>query len=147
MANPKFTSHFWEARHEALGTKLRLSSAYRSQINGLTERTIQSLEDLLQACVLDNRGSWDDLLPLIEFTHASVGMTLYEALYGGKCRTPLYWYQDKENLLVGLELLQEPMKKVKQIRDKIKTSQSRQKSYTDQHRRTLEFEEGDHVFI
>jgi hypothetical protein len=65
--------------HEALGTKLRLSSAYHPQTDGQTERTNQSLEDLLRACVLDDRGSWDDVLPLIEFTynnsyHSTIGM-------------------------------------------------------------------------
>ncbi|KAK2395373.1 putative mitochondrial protein [Trifolium repens] len=67
--DPKFTSHFWKTLHEALGTKLRLSSAYHPQTDGQTERTNQSLEDLLRACVLDDRGSWDDVLPLIEFTY------------------------------------------------------------------------------
>ena len=53
---------------EALGSKLRLSSAYHPQIDGQTERTIQSLEDLLRSCVLKQGGLWDTYLPLIEFT-------------------------------------------------------------------------------
>jgi len=94
--DPKFTSHFWQALQEALGTKLRLSSAYHPQTDGQSERTIQTMEDLLRACVLDYQGSWDELLPLIEFTynnsfHTSIGMAPYEALYGRKCRTPLCW--------------------------------------------------------
>ncbi|MCI10571.1 retrotransposon protein, partial [Trifolium medium] len=51
--DPRFTSRFWESLQEALGTKLRLSSAYHPQTNGQTEKTIQSLEDLLRACVLE----------------------------------------------------------------------------------------------
>lgn len=150
--DPKFTSHFWRALQEALGTKLRLSSAYHPQTDGQTERTIQSLEDLLRACVLDHKGSWDDLLPLVEFTynnsfHSSIGMAPYEALYGRKCRTPLCWYQDGVNLLVGPELVHQTTEKVKQIRNRMKTAQDRQKSYADQRRRTLEFEDGDHVFL
>ncbi|CAJ2651612.1 unnamed protein product [Trifolium pratense] len=97
--DPKFTSHFWKTLHDALGTKLRMSSAYHPQTDGQTERTNQSLEDLLRACVLDDRGSWDDVLPLVEFTynnsyHASIGMAPFEALYGRRCQTPLCWYQD-----------------------------------------------------
>ena len=150
--DPKFTSHFWGALHEAMGTKLRLSSAYHPQTDGQTERTIQTLEDLLRACVLDNRGSWDNLLPLIEFTynnsyHASIGMAPYEALYGRKCQTPLCWYQDGESSIVGPELVQQTTEKVRLIQERMKTAQSRQKSYADQRRRPLEFEEGDHVFL
>ena len=51
--DPRFTSRFWVSLQEALGTKLRLSSAYHPQTDGQTERTIQSLEDLLKACVLE----------------------------------------------------------------------------------------------
>src|ERR1044072_10003249 len=114
--DPKLTYHFWNALHKALGTKLRLSSAYHPQTYGQTERTIQSLENLLRACVLDHSGSWDDLQPLIEFTYnnifqASIGMAQHEALYGRKCRTPLCWYQDGEKLIVGPEMVQRTTEK------------------------------------
>ncbi|KAK2407303.1 putative mitochondrial protein [Trifolium repens] len=150
--DPKFTSHFWKTLHEALGTKLRLSSAYHPQTDGQTERTNQSLEDLLRACVLDDRGSWDDVLPLIEFTynnsfHASIGMAPYEALYGRRCQTPLCWYQDGESMIVGPEMVQQTTDKVRKIRAMMKVAQDRQKSYADRRRRPLEFEEGDHVFL
>jgi hypothetical protein len=150
--DPKFTSHFWRSLQKSLGTRLRLSSAYRPQTDGQTERTIQSLEDLLRGCVLDNQGSWDNLLPLIEFTynnsfHSSIGMAPYEALYGRKCQTPLCWYQDGESVILGPEIIQQTTEKVKQIREKMRTTQSRQKSYADKRRRPLEFEEGDHVFL
>jgi len=87
-----------------------MSSAYHPQTDGQSERTIQSLEDLLRTCVLDHLGVWDEMLPLVEFTynnsyHTSIGMAPYEALYGRKCRTPLCWYQDGEIVLVGPELL------------------------------------------
>ena len=77
--DPRFTSDFWKSLQEALGSKLRLSSAYHPQTDGQTERTIQSLEDLLRACVLEQGGLWDTYLPLIEFTynniyHSSIGM-------------------------------------------------------------------------
>ena len=108
------------------------------------------MEDLLRACVLDYQGSWDELLPLIEFTynnsfHTSICMARYEALYGRKCRTPLCWYQDEESLMLGPELVQQTTEKVRAIQNKMKASQSRQKSYADKTGRDLEFAEGDHV--
>jgi hypothetical protein len=150
--DPKFTSHFWEALHEALGTKLSFSSAYHPQTDGQMERTNQSLEDLLRACVLDDRGSWDDVLPLVEFTynnsfHTSIGMAPYEALYGRKCQTPLCWYQNGESMIVGPDMIQQTTEKVRKIRERMKISQDRQKSYADKRRKPLEFEEGDHVFL
>lgn len=71
--------------------------------------------------MLDHHGSWDDLLPLIEFTynnnyHASIGMAPYEALYGRKYQTPLCWYQDGMNLILGPEMVQQTTDKVRQIR-------------------------------
>jgi len=77
----RFTSRFWQTLQEVLGTKFRLSSAYHPQTNGQSERTTQSLEDLLRTCVLDHLGSWDEILPLVEFTYnnsyqASIGMAL-----------------------------------------------------------------------
>jgi len=85
--DPRFTSRFWKSLHEVLGSKLRLSSAYRPQTDGQTKRTIQSLEDLLKVCVLEQGGTLDSHLPLIEFTynnsyHSSIGMAPFEALYG-----------------------------------------------------------------
>ena len=129
-----------------------MSSAYHPQTDGQSERTIQSLEDLLRTCVLDYLGAWDEVLPLVEFTynnsfHTSIGIAPYEALYGRRCRTPLCWYQDGELVVVGPELLRQTTEKVKLIQERMKASQSRQKSYADQRRRPLEFEPGDHVFL
>jgi len=91
--DPRFTSRFWHTLQSALGSKLTMSSSYHPQTDGQSERTIQSLEDLLRTCVLDHLGAWDEVLRLIEFTynnnfHMSIDMAPYEALYGRKCRTP-----------------------------------------------------------
>jgi len=128
--DPRFTSKFWGSLHKALGTKIHLSSAYHPQKDGQSERTIQSFEDLLRACVLENSESWDKYLPLIEFTynnsfHSSIGMARYEALYGRKCRTPLCWFEYGENLLLGPELIQQTTDKIRMIQEKLKTAQSR----------------------
>ena len=125
--DPRFTSKFWGSLHQALGTKLHLSSAYHPQTDGQSKRTIQSLEDLLRACVLENFDSWDRCLPLIEFTynnsfHSSIGMTSYEALYGRKCRTPLCWFETGENLVLGPDMIQQTIEKIKIIRDKLRAT-------------------------
>jgi len=150
--DPRFTSRFWKSLHKALGTKLRLSSAYHPQTDGQTEHTIQSLEDFLRACMLEQRGSWDSFLPLIEFTynnsfHSSIGMASYEALYGKRCRTPLCWIDPGESIALGPEVVQQTIEKVKLIQKRMKASLSRQKSYYDRRRKDLEFAVGDHVFL
>jgi len=150
--DPRFTSKFWESLQAALGTKLRLSSSYHPQTDRQTERTIQSLQDLLRACVFEQGVSWVECLPLIEFTynnsfHSSIGMTPFEALYGRRCRTPLCWFESGESALLGPEVVQETTEKVKMIQEKMKASQSQQKSYHDKKRKDIEFQAGDHVFL
>ena len=118
----------------------------------LTERTIQTLEDMLRACVLNFQGSWEEHLPFIEFAynnsfHASIGMAPYEALYGRKCRSPVCWDEVGESKLVGPEIIQITSEKIRLIKERIQTAQSRQKSYADRRRRDLEFAVGDHVFL
>ena len=76
------------------------------------ERTIQTLEDMLRACVLDQPESWDCYMPLVEFVynnsfHASIGMAPYEALYGRKCQSPLCWYEFGEVSVLGPDLIAE----------------------------------------
>jgi len=107
---------------------------------------------LLRACVLEQGVSWVECLPLIEFTynnnfHSSIGMAPFEALYGRRCRTPLCWYESSESALLEPEVVQETTKKVKMIQEKMKASQSRQKSYHDKRRKDIEFQVGDHVFL
>jgi hypothetical protein len=150
--DPIFTSHFWKAFQKALGTRLKLSTSHHPQTDGQSERTIQTLEDMLRACVLEDGGSWNHHLPLIEFSynnsyHSSIGMAPYEALYGRKCRTPLWCAEVGDKSIIGPEIIQETTLKIKSIQEKMRTTQSRQKSYADKRRRPLEFEEGDHVFL
>ena len=93
--DPRFTLRFWKSLQEAMGTNLHFSTAYHPQTEKQSERTIQTLEDMLRACVLDFSGSWARYFPLIEFAYnnsyqTSIEMAPYEALYGRKCRSPLY---------------------------------------------------------
>jgi hypothetical protein len=107
---------------------------------------------MLRACVLDEKRDWSETLPLIEFAynnsyHSSIGMAPYEALYGRKCRSPLFWYEVGENALLGPEMVRETSERIREIRERLRIAQSRQKSYADQRRKPLEFEEGEHVFL
>nr|GEU34949.1 copia protein [Tanacetum cinerariifolium] len=90
----RFTSLFWKALHKALGTRLDMSTAYHPKTDGQSERTIQTLEDMLRTCVIDFEKSWDRHLPLVEFSynnsyHTSIKAAPFEALYGRKCRSPV----------------------------------------------------------
>ena len=92
--DPRFTSRFWKRLMKELGVRLNLSTAFHPQTDGQSERTIQTLEDMLRSCVLQFKGHWNEYLPLAEFTynnsyHSSIEMSPYEALYGKQCRTPL----------------------------------------------------------
>ena len=94
--DPRSTSHFWKSLQKSLGTQLHFSTAFHPQTDGQSERTIQTLEDMMRACVLEFRGNWDEHIPLMEFAynnsfHSSIGIAPYKALYGGKCRSPVCW--------------------------------------------------------
>ncbi|GKD68481.1 putative reverse transcriptase domain-containing protein [Tanacetum coccineum] len=117
----RFTSRFWQLMQEALGTHLDMSTAYHPQTDGQSERTIQTLEDMLRSCVLDFRGSWDVHLPLVEFSynksyHSIVRCAPFEALYGKKCRSPIMWAEVGEGQLIGPELVQETTEKISFVR-------------------------------
>ncbi|GJV31044.1 putative reverse transcriptase domain-containing protein [Tanacetum coccineum] len=106
-----------------------MSTAYHPQTGGQSERTIQTLEDMLRACVLDFRGSWDLHLPLVVFSysnsyHSSVRCAPFEALYGRKCRSPIMWAEDR-----------------------LKAARDHQKNYADKRRKPLEFSVGDYVLL
>ncbi|KAG7533312.1 Zinc finger CCHC-type [Arabidopsis thaliana x Arabidopsis arenosa] len=148
----RFTSHFWKAFQKALGTRVNLSTAYHPQTDGQSERTIQTLEDMLRACVLDWGGNWEKYLRLVEFAYnnsyqASIGMSPYEALYGRACRTPLYWTPVGERMLFGPKIMDETTEKMKFLKIKLKEAQDRQKSYADKRRKELEFQVGDLVYL
>ncbi|GJX86454.1 putative reverse transcriptase domain-containing protein [Tanacetum coccineum] len=107
-----FTSNFWRSLQEALRTNLDMSIAYHPQTDGQSERTIQTLEDMLRDCVIDFGNSWDHHLPLVEFSynnsyHASIKVAPYEALYGRKCRSPICWSEVGDSQLTGPELIRD----------------------------------------
>ncbi|GJU54741.1 putative reverse transcriptase domain-containing protein [Tanacetum coccineum] len=139
----RFTSNFWKSFQKALGTDISMSTAYHPETDGQSERTIQTLEDMLRACVIDFGKGWVKHLPLAEFSynnsyHASIKAAPYEALYGRKCRSPV---------LTGPELIQETTEKIVLIKQRIQAAQDRQKSYADLKRKPMEFKVGDRVML
>ncbi|GJX19927.1 putative reverse transcriptase domain-containing protein [Tanacetum coccineum] len=118
----RFTSHLWQAFQKALGTRLDMSTAYHPQTDSQSERTIQTLEVMLRACVMDFGGSWDTHLPLIDWAKSHIIGT-------------------------GPEIMQETTEKIVQIKERLKTARSRQKSYADKRRKPLEFQVGDRVLL
>ncbi|KAL2226649.1 UNVERIFIED_CONTAM: Transposon Tf2-11 polyprotein [Sesamum indicum] len=150
--DPRFTSRFWKSLQRALGTKLHFSTAFHPQTDGQSERTIQILEDMMRACTMEFKGNWDDHLPLMEFPynnsfHSNIDITPYKALYGRRCRSPICWDIEGLRQLEGPELVQETVKKIQVVKKCLKAAQDRQKSYVDQHRREMEYEVGDKVFL
>ena len=150
--DPRFTENFWKSFQKAMGTRLTMSTAFHPQTDGHSERTIQVLEDMLQECVLDHKGSWEEHFPLVEFSYnnsyqASIQMAPYEALYGRPCRSPLCWTEVGESSITGPDLIRDTSEKVSFIPQRLLTAQSRQKRYAYVRRRPLEFKVGDHVFL
>ncbi|GJY80473.1 putative reverse transcriptase domain-containing protein [Tanacetum coccineum] len=117
-----FTSNFWRSLQKALGINLDMSTAYRPQTDGQSERTIQMLEDIIKAAP-------------------------YEALYGRKCRSPVCWSEVRDSQLTGPELIRDTIEKIVQIKNCLLTARSRQKSYADRRLNPLEFEVGDMVLL
>src|SRR4051812_5899488 len=148
-----FTSRFWQGLHKALGTEVRLSTAYHPQTDGQSERVIQILEDMLRCCVLDSDSDWEFHISFVKFVYnnssqASIGMAPFEALYGRPCRSPLCWVGAGESYLVGPDIIQDTSDSVADIRRRFKeaidegirvvrrnlqAAQSRQKKYADIH--------------
>ncbi|GKC73582.1 putative reverse transcriptase domain-containing protein, partial [Tanacetum coccineum] len=107
---------------------------------------------MLRACVIDFGGSWDQHLPLVEFSynnsyHASIKAAPFKALYGQTCRLPVCWSEVGDSQLIGPEMIRDTTEKIVQIKNRLLTARSRQKSYADVRRRPLEFNVGDTVML
>ena len=107
-----------------------MSTAFHPKTDGQSERTIQVLEDMLRACVLDFKGNWEEHLPLVEFAYnnsyqASIQMAPYEALYGRPCRSMIFWTEVGECSTTSPDLIRDTTKKVGLIRKRLLTAQSR----------------------
>ncbi|GJX20692.1 putative reverse transcriptase domain-containing protein [Tanacetum coccineum] len=137
----------WTCAKVKANTKSRLVFFSRP-----SERTIQTLEDMLRACVIDFGSGWDKHLPLAEFSynnsyHASIKAAPFEALYGRKCRSPVCWSEVGDAQLTGPEMIRETTEMIVQIKNRLLVARSRQKSYADVRRKPLEFEVGNKVML
>ncbi|GKC36765.1 putative reverse transcriptase domain-containing protein [Tanacetum coccineum] len=121
----RFTSNFWRSFQKALGTNISMSTAYHPETDGQSERTIQTLEDMLRACVIDFGKGWVKHFPLVEFSYNNIG----------------------EAQLTGPELIQETTEKIVLIKQRIQAAQDRQKSYADLKRKPMEFKVGDRIML
>ncbi|GJZ02477.1 reverse transcriptase domain-containing protein [Tanacetum coccineum] len=117
-------ARFWQTMQKALGMRLDMSTAYHPQMDGQSERTIQTLEDMLRAY------------------HSSIRYAPFEALYGSKCKSPVLWAEIGDSRLIGPELVQETTDKVVMIKDRLKAARYHQKSYADNRRKPIEFQVG-----
>ncbi|GJR87691.1 putative reverse transcriptase domain-containing protein, partial [Tanacetum coccineum] len=140
--DPRFTSNFWRSFQKAMGTRLDMSTAYHPETDGQSERTIQTLEDMLRACVIDFGNGWEGHLPLIEFSynnsyHASIKAAPFEALYGRKCRSPVCWASRDVGSTVQNWFINHH--EIVQIKHRMQACRDRQMSYADVWRKPLEF--------
>ncbi|GJX64524.1 putative reverse transcriptase domain-containing protein [Tanacetum coccineum] len=147
-----FTSRFWQSLQNALGTQLDMSTTYHPETDGQSERTIQTLKDMLRACVIDFGKGWDKHLPLVEFSynnsyHASIKAAPFEALYGRKYRSPVCWAEVRDVQLTGPEIIHETTEKIMQIRQRLQAARDQQRSYTNVKRKPLEFQVGGRVML
>ena len=110
-----------------------MSIAFHQQTNGQSKRTIQVLEDMLRAFVLNLKGSWEEHLPFVEFAYnnsyqASIQLAPYKALYGRPCRSPICWKKVGERSITGSDMIRDTSEKVDLIQKCLLTAQSQQKS-------------------
>ncbi|GJS32976.1 retrotransposon protein, putative, ty3-gypsy subclass [Tanacetum coccineum] len=134
------------ANLESWGTRLKFSTTFHPETDGQSERTIQTLEDMLRSCALEWAGNWDDYICLVEFAynnswHASIKCAPFEMLYGRNMSVLLFVGITSVKYL-GSEMIEVTNEKVAVAREKLKEAQTRQKSYADRHRRALEFQPG-----
>ena len=150
--DPRFTSTFWKAFQEAIGADLPYSTTYHPRTDGQSEKTIQTLKDMLSSLVLQFGDDWHAKLDLMEFAYnnsyfSSIGVAPFEALYGRACRTPLCWSEVGERPLVGPEIVEETTQNVQVIKANLKAAQDRQKSLANRHATDRVYKVGDWVFL
>nr|GFC26603.1 transposon Ty3-G Gag-Pol polyprotein [Tanacetum cinerariifolium] len=123
--DPRFASRFWKGLQKAWGTRLKFSTAFHPQTDGQTERTIQTLEDMLRSCALEWTGNWDDYICLVELAynnswHASIKCAPFEMLYGRKYHALICWDQVGEPVIEGPEMIEVTNAKVAVAKEKLK---------------------------
>nr|GEX09891.1 putative reverse transcriptase domain, ribonuclease H-like domain, aspartic peptidase domain protein [Tanacetum cinerariifolium] len=150
--DPRLASNFWRSLQNALGTRLDMSTAYHPKTDGQSERTIQTLKDMLRACAINFGKGWVNHFPLVELSynnsyHVTIKATPFEALYGRKCRSPVCWTEVGEAQVLGPELIQETTEKIVQIKQRMQAARDRQKTYAELRRKPMEFQVGDKAML
>ncbi|GJX67853.1 putative reverse transcriptase domain-containing protein [Tanacetum coccineum] len=150
--DPRFTSNFWRSLQKSLGTNLDMSTAYHPQTDEKSERTIQTLKDMMRACAIDFKKGWVNHLPLFEFSynnnyHASIKAVPFEALYDQKFCSPVCWAKVGQVQLTDPEIVQETTEKIIQIKQRMQVTRDRQKSYANLKRKPMDFQVGDKVML
>ena len=107
---------------------------------------------MFRSRVIDFKGSWDDHLPLIELCnnnsyHSSISMAPFEAFCSRRCRSHVRLFEIGESSLLGPKIIFKAIGKIRVIRDRLKTTYSRKKSYVKDRRKNLEFKIDDHVYL
>ncbi|GJW23511.1 putative reverse transcriptase domain-containing protein [Tanacetum coccineum] len=126
----------------ALGTRLDMSTAYHPLTDGQSERTFQTLKDMLHTFLVDFGNGWDNHLPLVEFSynnsyHTIIKAAPFMALHGQKCQSPICWIEVGDSQFTSPEIIHKTTKKTIQIRNKLKTAHDRQKCYADNLKKCL----------
>nr|GEX11522.1 reverse transcriptase domain-containing protein [Tanacetum cinerariifolium] len=135
--------YWWPNMNAEIATYVNMClTCAKIKTDGQSERTIQTLEDMLRACVIDFEKGWDRHLPLVEFSynnsyHTSIKVATFEALYGRKCRSPNCWAEVEDAHLTGLKNVHETTEKIIQIKKRIQATRDRQKSYADRRHKPL----------
>ena len=140
----EFTYHFYKSFKKGIGTQVNLCTSFYPQTDGQAEGTIQTLEDMLRACVNNFKVSWEHHLPIIEFAYnnsqnSNIQMAFYEVLYAHRCKFHVGWFEVREATLIGPDLVCYAMGKVQLIRERLMAAQICQKSYADVRTRELGF--------
>ena len=153
--DPRFTSSFWKALWLQLGTKLKMSTAYHPQSDGLTERNNRTLEESLRSYVNYHQNNWDTMLPLLEFSYnncinSTTGYSPFFMNYGQHPTTPLDYEVRKEVQIndTASTMIEKLYDALDKAHENITKAQASQKKYADQHRRDFEqFKIGDQVLL
>ncbi|GJT76899.1 reverse transcriptase domain-containing protein [Tanacetum coccineum] len=130
--DPRFASNFWRSLQNALGTNLDMSTAYHPQTDGQSERTIQTLEDMLHACAIDFGKGWVNHLPLVEFSynnsyHASIKAAPFEALYCPKVSFTVFLDRSWRSSNTRIQTNSKTTDKIIQIKQRKQAARDRQK--------------------
>ncbi|GJX14229.1 putative reverse transcriptase domain-containing protein [Tanacetum coccineum] len=137
---------------KAFRVQLDMSTVYHPQTSNQSERTIQTMEDMPRACIIELDKSWHNHLPLVGFSynnsyHSSLKSSPFEALYGQKYRSLVCWSEVGDVQLTGPEIVQQTTEKIVQIRNRLQAARDHQKSYSDTRRKPLDFQVGDRVML